>query len=216
MSVPEREESLAVVEESGAPGPVRTSGPSAVADHWGLVLALGILTVGLGIVLSVWPKATLGLLAVLVSLQLMLSGLVSLVSAVGSRTLDRSAKALVGLSGIIAVLLSLVLLRAPQQTLVVVSLLVGVWWVFKGLVDVVRALADGSRSGTPWVWNLAVGGLTAIVGAVVVLNPQMSFGVLLVIVEVWLFGYGFLTIVAAFGMRAAAARPEPAPVRAGA
>jgi len=191
-----------VVAERAASSRAPADTPSAVADHWGVVLALGILTVALGILLSVWPRATLGLLAVLVSIQLMITGLMSLVSAVSSRTLDRSARALVGLSGIIGVLLSLVLLRAPQQTLVVISLLIGLWWVFKGLVDVVRALAQGSRSGSSWIWDTVVGALTAVVGAVVVLNPQMSFGVLLVIVEVWLFGYGFLTIVSAFGMRA--------------
>jgi uncharacterized membrane protein HdeD (DUF308 family) len=190
-----------------AGGPASASppvtGPTTVADHWGIVLALGVVTIGLGTALAIWPKASVTVLAVLVALQLMASGLVSLVSAVGSRTLDRGARTLVGLSGILAVLLSLVLLRAPQQTLVAVSLLVGLWWVFKGLVDIVSTLAHELQTGEPWLWNATRGALTAVVGAVVVLNPKMSFGLLLVIVQVWLIGYGFLTIVTALGMRSA-------------
>src|SRR5262245_44816001 len=106
----------------GSAAPPRTTvGPPTLADHWGLVLAMGVLAVVLGIVLSVWPKATLGLLAVLVSLHLLFSGAVSLVAAIGSRELDRGLRTLVGLSGILSVLLGLVLLRAPQQTVVVVG-----------------------------------------------------------------------------------------------
>jgi len=179
---------------------------SVVADHWGLVLGLGILSVLLGIVLSVWPRATLGLLAVLVALQLLASGVLSLVAAIGSGALDRSTRTLVGLSGIVAVLLGLVCLRAPQQTLAVIALLIGLWWVFKGLVDVVRSLAPVATSTTPRLWTLLVGIVTAVAGGFVVLYPEISFSVLLVVVEVWLFAYGFLTIVTAFGMRSAAER----------
>jgi uncharacterized membrane protein HdeD (DUF308 family) len=187
------------------------TGVSPLADHWMLLLTLGVVTVGLGIVLSVWPGPTLHLLAILVSLQLLVTGLVSIVGAVASQTADRGARTITGISGIVGVLVGLVLLRAPQQTVVVVGLLVGLWWVFEGLVDVVRALSPGTVSVRSRGWRVAIGLFTAAAGTFVVLNPEVSFTLLLVVVQVWLIGYGFLTILAAVNLRAAEPRADSAP-----
>ncbi|HET8962079.1 DUF308 domain-containing protein, partial [Nocardioides sp.] len=45
-----------------------------LVDHWGLVLTYGLLTMGLGLVLVLWPDQTLKVLAVLIGIQLILTG----------------------------------------------------------------------------------------------------------------------------------------------
>jgi uncharacterized membrane protein HdeD (DUF308 family) len=210
MATP-KPEGRPVVDRQDSPMRSLSTGMSPLADHWVLLLTLGVVTVGLGIVLSIWPGPTLRLLAVLVSLQLLVTGLVSIVGAVASQTADRGARTITGIAGIVGVLVGLVLLRAPQQTVVVVGLLVGLWWVFKGLVDVVRALSPGGAVAVrPRGWAVAIGLFTAAAGTFVVLNPEVSFTLLLVVVQVWLFGYGFLTILAAVTLRAAEPRADTA------
>lgn len=175
----------------------------AVVDHWGVVLGLGIVTVGLGVVLTFRPDATLRFLAVVVAIEFLLSGLVSIASAVSPGPKDGTLRVLAALSGIIGVLVGLVCLRAPQQTLAVIGLVLGLWWVLRGLVEVVRALMPGSVSPDPRAWLLFSGVVTAGAGLVVLLDPETSLKFLLVLVAVWLYVKGGIAIVAALGMRSA-------------
>src|SRR5688500_14901042 len=85
--------------------PARTSMPSDVpsgvphsmsrlVDHWGLVLTYGLITIGLGLVLVLWPDETLKVLAVLIGIQFILTGIFRLVLAVASRSLDGGSRAI--------------------------------------------------------------------------------------------------------------------------
>jgi uncharacterized membrane protein HdeD (DUF308 family) len=174
---------------------------------WALVLAAGVVTAACGLALAFWPEATLRILAVIVAVQLLLTGVVSIVGAVAAGGADRGVRALVVLSGILSILVGLVLLRAPQQTVVVVGLLLGLWWVLKGLVELVAALTTDA-SPHRW-WSVAIALFTTAVGAFLVLRPEASFALLVIVVQVWLLGYGFIMIVAALSMRSAARRSGP-------
>ena len=174
-----------------------------VGDHWGIVLTFGIVTLGLAVVLSFRPDATLKFLAVVIAIEFLLRGLLNLVGAVRPGPRDSAVRVLLALSGIVAVLVGLVCLRAPQQTLALIGLVLGLWWVLQGLVDVVHALMPGSVSVEPRAWTLLRGLITAGVGAFVLLDPQMSLKVLLVVVALWLYATGLLTVLAALAMRSA-------------
>jgi uncharacterized membrane protein HdeD (DUF308 family) len=76
-----------------------------VREAWSVVLALGIVTAGCGLVLTFWPEATLRILALIVAVQLLLTGLAGIVGAVAGGNVDRGVRALVVLSGILSVLL---------------------------------------------------------------------------------------------------------------
>jgi uncharacterized membrane protein HdeD (DUF308 family) len=174
---------------------------------WALVLVAGVVTASCGLALAFWPEETLRIVAVIVAVQLLLTGLVSVVGAVAVGNVDRGVRTLVVLSGILSILVGLVLLRAPQQTVVVVALLLGLYWVLKGLVELVAALTTDASSHR-W-WSAAVALFTTAVGTFLVLKPEASFALLVVVVQVWLLGYGFIMIVAALSMRSAARRAGP-------
>jgi uncharacterized membrane protein HdeD (DUF308 family) len=167
--------------------------------QWRGPLGLGVATVALGIVLSVWPEATLRVLAVVIAIQLLATGLINMVAALASPTADSAVRVLLVVSGIIAVIVGLVCLRAPQQTVALLGLILGLWWTFKGLIEMVRAVSGavtGARGAT-----FGLGLVTTAAGAFVLLDPHLSFTILLVVVEVWLFAFGFLTIAAALTER---------------
>jgi uncharacterized membrane protein HdeD (DUF308 family) len=191
-------------------------GADRIADHWGLVLAYGLVSVGLGLVLAVWPGETLVVCAVLIAIQILVSGVLRIVMAVGGRGLDGGMRALQGLIGGFALIVGLLCLRHPVQTLLVIGILLGVWWVVSGVIDVVGALVSpvqGRRA-----WDVVTGVISILAGGFLLVNPKLSLGVLVVVICVWLFLIGGIALFTAFKLRSeqrqeatAAAGPTAAP-----
>ena len=171
------------------------------ASHWGLVLAYGLISVGLGIVLAVWPGETLVVVAVLIAIQLLVAGVLRIVLALGSTALDGGVRVLMGLTGGLSLVVGLLCLRDPVQTLLIVGLLLGVWWVVSGVVDIVAAVVrpvPGRRA-----WDLVSGLVSILAGGFLLVNPDLSLGVLVVVICAWLFLVGAAAVWAAFRLRAA-------------
>jgi uncharacterized membrane protein HdeD (DUF308 family) len=199
--------------------PASTTAPSDVprgvprsmtmlVDHWGLVLTYGLVTIGLGLVLVLWPDETLKVLAILIGIQFIITGVFRLVLAVASRSLDGGARAITGFFGALALILGLLCLRAPLQTVLVITMILGVWWLASGLIDIVGALraSESHRRG----WDIALGVLSTLAGGFLLVNPEASLGVLVIVVSVWLFSYGFIAVVAAFVLRSEGKRTAEA------
>jgi uncharacterized membrane protein HdeD (DUF308 family) len=180
-----------------------------LVDHWGLVLTYGLLTIGLGLVLVLWPDETLKVLAVLIGIQFIVTGVFRLILAVASKSLDGGARTVTGLFGALALVLGLLCLRSPLQTVLVITMILGVWWLASGLIDIVGALR--SRESHRRGWDIALGALSALAGGFLLVNPEVSLGVLVIVVSVWLFAYGFIAVVAAFVLRSEEKRTAEAP-----
>lgn len=173
-----------------------------LGDYWGLVLAYGLVTTALGAILAFWPKQTLVVLAVIVAIQIIVSGVFRLIAAVAGSSMEGGLRAVVGFSGALAIIVGLLFLRDPVQTLLIITLLLGVWWVIGGVVDIIGAVlrpTPGRR-----MWEITAGAITVLAGAVLLINPEVSLGALLVVSCVWLIAVGIIAIVMAFRLRAEA------------
>ena len=176
-----------------------SSALAVLADHWGLVLAYGLVTLGLGIVLAVWPGETLKVVAVLVGIQFLVSGLVRIIGAIASRS-ETSVRILLALTGAIAVIVGLLCLRDPLQTILAITLILGVWWVASGLIDIVGAVLSpepGRRA-----WDIFAGVVSVLAGGYLLVDPKLSLGVVVFITCTWLIIVGGIAIVAALRLRA--------------
>jgi uncharacterized membrane protein HdeD (DUF308 family) len=167
-----------------------------LAEHWGLVLAYGLVTLGLGIALVVWPEASVTVFTALIAIQLVIAGIFRIVSALSMSGLDGGIRALVGLSGGVALIVGLLVLRDPLQTVVVLGLILGVWWVVAGVIDILGAfLSPGSsRRG----WNIVSGVISVLAGGFLLVYTDISLHVLVVFGGIWLILAGLLATVAAF------------------
>jgi uncharacterized membrane protein HdeD (DUF308 family) len=182
---------------------VTVSRATTLADHWGLVLTYGVLTFGIGLVLALWPSETLTVLAVLLGFDLILMGSVRMLLAMASASLDRNGRWLVGLTGVLAVLIGVLCLTNPTQTLHVIGVLIGVFWIIAGLGELLGAFLP-STPGTR-VWDIVKGGITIVAGIFLVANPHVSLGFLVLVSCLWLLGYGLVVMVDALRLRSAAA-----------
>jgi uncharacterized membrane protein HdeD (DUF308 family) len=157
-----------------------------IAESPGLVLAAGALTVLIGLLVLAWPGATVRVIAWLFAVQLVVCGVLQLVSAFSA---DRGpgGRVLFTLLGALSILVGLLCLREPLQTALVLGLLIGAMWVVQGVVGVADAV--GGERGAARGWAIASGALSVLGGVVVLVYPGTS-----IVVLTWLFGIVLLVL----------------------
>jgi uncharacterized membrane protein HdeD (DUF308 family) len=79
------------------------------------------------------------------------------------------------LEGIAAILIGILLLTAPASTVVATTIFLGFYWLFVGVLELVRAFVDRS---VPWIWSLLIG-ILGIVAGILVLNHPLFAAILL-------------------------------------
>lgn len=176
----------------------------ALADHWGLVLTYGLITLGLGVALLVWPDASVTVFAVLLAIQLVVVGIVRIVQALSTDRLDGAARALVGLLGGVALVVGLLILRDPLQSVLVLTMVLGAFWVISGVIDLLQAGLGVEREGRGW--DVLTGVLSILFGGFLIVDTEISLTLLVVLVGIWLVVVGVVATVAALRLRSA--RPE--------
>ena len=139
-------------------------------SRWWVDAGLGAVFVAIGILLLAWPGRTVVVTAVLVGLYLLVAGALRIGLAIWDDTLqDRWAMGLVGLAGLLA---GLIILRNPSGSIELVALVLGLYWVFSGALDIFAGVTH--RQG-----GSAAGGVVAVVaGGVLVLWLDISLSVL--------------------------------------
>ena len=103
------------------------------------------------------------------------------------------------LEGIAAIIIGILLLVHPAQTLVAIVLFLGFYWLFVGVLELVRVFVDKS---VPWYWSLLIGVLGIVAGLIVLNHPIFAAVVLPTAVVVWLgvlgLVIGVLAMIGAF------------------
>src|SRR5215467_8153732 len=179
------------------------------AATWQATLAAGVLTLILGIVVSFKPSGSLNVIAVLVGIVAIISGIFLLV-----RVFDREEKHRIwlGVAGLLYVVVGVVLIRHLSLTVALFGLLVGIAWIVQGIAALIGAFS-GSREGAVW-WGV-FGAISIIGGLVVVSAPTTSVTVLTVLVGIWFIVMGIFEIVAGFMLRRAVSSGRSASRSAG-
>jgi uncharacterized membrane protein HdeD (DUF308 family) len=162
------------------------------------IIAYGLATVLLGITLLVWPGATLLVAIAFLSIQVALTGLIQIARCLSPWAAGAGERTLLAVSGAIALLIALLILRRPLQTLVLTTVLVGAWWIVRGVIDVVTAASD---SGPYRAWTVVSGLISVIAGIYVMLNPGISLLVFVRVTAVWMILSGVALAIAAFMLR---------------
>jgi uncharacterized membrane protein HdeD (DUF308 family) len=155
----------------------------------GWTVAFGILTVAAGVAVLVWPKATLIVLALILGAQLLVAGVFWFLSAFSVR--DSGVGAMVALTGVLGVLLGLLIVGFPMQTIAALVLLLGLYWTIAGLVQLVHGIRGDVPSRG---WTIAAGALGAAAGIAVLLYPAPSALVLTLMFGILLVLYGALLV----------------------
>jgi len=170
-----------------------------VGRHWGWLLAFGIITVGIGIAALVWPGRTLVVVAVLFGIQLIVMGIFRFAAAIASDDLTGGRRVLLALLGVLSLIIGLYAVRHIFITLLALALLLGIFWIVSGAVELFMALSH--REMPHRGWNAVMGTISVLAGIVLLVYPGISLLVLAVLVSVWLLIFGAMEIALAFRVR---------------
>ena len=167
-----------------------------LAREWPAVFLMGLITVGLGIVVISWPQETLTVISVLIGLQILIYGIYRLITAFAHDTISPGWT---GFMGVIGIIVGIVVLRHPFQTVAVLAVLLGVVWIIGGIIEFIGSIADGSSDHR---WLGAFGGLLSIAaGIIVVAWPAPTVTVVAWISGLYLIVFGLFLCVSAFQLR---------------
>jgi uncharacterized membrane protein HdeD (DUF308 family) len=139
-----------------------------VGRHWGWFLAYGIITLLAGGVALAWPGVTLLVVAIVFGVQLIVAGIFRLVSAFASDDLTGGTRTLLALLGALSLIIGLYAVRHVLITLVALALLLGIFWVVNGAIEIFTAgshrempgragspsWASSARSPASWSWPI--------------------------------------------------------------
>jgi uncharacterized membrane protein HdeD (DUF308 family) len=189
-----------------------TSAIAGMAWPAALVAAIGMIAVG--ILLLVWPKATLTVVAILIGVALIVTGLLRLFDGITSRGESGGMRAADIVIGLLAIVVGLYALKHHSLTVIVLALVVGVIWIIHGIGDLIVAASAGDVPGRGL--RVVTGLVSLAAGLVILFWPGISLVLLLTVLGAWLLFYGLMLALLAFRLRrdaktvSKAARPVPA------
>jgi uncharacterized membrane protein HdeD (DUF308 family) len=166
---------------------------------WLAVLTAALATLAVGIILLVWPRATLTIVAILLGAGLVISGLYRLVEGFTARDTSGGMRAAYVVIGLLAILVGLYCLRHRDVTIFLLALLVGTFWIIHGVADIAVAATAGPFPGR--TFRLIAGLFSIAAGAIVLFWPAISLIVLLTVLGIWLIFYALLLGALAFGLK---------------
>ena len=182
-----------------------------VGRHWGWVLFFGVVTLLAGLFALFWPGRTIVVVAVLFGVQLVVAGIFRFIAALAADEESGGARALLALLGVLSFIVGLYALRNVLVTIAALALLLGIYWIVNGAVEVFAALSHKRMQGRGW--TIFMGLLSVVAGVVVLVYPGISLATLAIVLGFWLLVYGIMEIVLAFRLRSVgqeAARVAPA------
>ncbi|GAA3387974.1 HdeD family acid-resistance protein [Streptomyces roseoviridis] len=184
------------------PGPLGALAGSA----WQALLLAGVAALVLGVLVLVWPGASLVAAGVLFGLYLLFSGVLQLVAAFGTHT-RTSLRVLAFVSGALSILLGLFCFRGAMQSILLLALWIGIGWLFRGITQTVAAASDPAMPARGW--QVFLGIVSALAGAVLIVSPLESAAVLTLLGGIWLIAVGAAEIATALQVRSRAKRIPP-------
>ncbi len=174
----------------------RTSPSLALAASWQATLILGALTVILGLVVSFHPTGSLNVVAVLLGILMILSGIFHLIRMFDSNEVHR---VWLGIAGLMFIVVGVVLIRHLDLSRALIGLVIGITWIVQGLTVLIGGMSGDVREGRAW-W-IIFGVVSVLAGIVVASTPVSSLNVLAVLLGIWFVIMGIFEIIGALMLR---------------
>jgi uncharacterized membrane protein HdeD (DUF308 family) len=121
------------------------------------------------------------------------------VAAFATEDASGGARVLLALLGVLSIIIGLWAVRHVLLTLLALVVLLGIFWVVNGAIELFTAL---SHRGMPErAWIAAMGVLSVLAGIIVLIYPGETLVTLSIVLGIWLVIYGVMEAVAAFRIR---------------
>jgi uncharacterized membrane protein HdeD (DUF308 family) len=175
---------------------------SAIGRAWWLVLFFGLISIGLGVVALFQPEGSVEVIAILLAIYLIVSGLFSIIRAF-AHGLSGGMRALLIITGVISLVLGFFALSGGEDSIFraewILAIFIGISFLFQGFA----ALFNGVESPVGRGWNIFGGIVLLIAGVIVLAVPYRSLFALALIVGIWLIIMGIFAVISSFSIKSA-------------
>src|ERR671913_2353601 len=183
-----------------------------VTRAWWLFLILGVLWILFGMFVLSYNVGSLLALAIFAGVTFIMTGINQILSF---GRVEGGWRWLFLVGGVLSILAGIIAFVWPGRTLLVLSVVLAWFLVFKGIVDIIGAL---TAHGRPYWWlGLILGILELLLGIWAAGYPGRSLVVFVTLVGIYAIFYGFTELFAAFDLRGLDHRlqrpPPPAPAQ---
>ena len=184
--------------------------PSVIYNLWRSALALGVLTLGLGAVVLIWPGDSIVIASAVFGVYLLVAGIAQAIAAFAV-DMSTATRVLYFISGALSVALGYFAFRDFNNGAAVwmLAVWIGVGFIFQGVTATVLAIDVPALPARGWY--IFVGILTAIAGVVTIVWPISSIVALAIVAGAWLVVMGIRSCVGI--ERASHSRERGAPSR---
>jgi len=164
---------------------------------WWDMLLRGLVALAFGLVLFFWPGLSLASFILLFAGFAFFDGILMLLQMVTIRDGMWWARLLHGIAAIIA---AAVAVTMPGLTLLVFAFMIGFYWSFTGILQIIVGLA--ARKAIEGELLLIAGGLiTAIVGAILLIHPMQGIIALAQVVGIFNIAFGIILAILAVKLK---------------
>jgi uncharacterized membrane protein HdeD (DUF308 family) len=170
--------------------------PGVLTASWQTALLLGALTFILGLIVSLHPINSVNVIAVLLGVLLILSGIFHLIRVFDPQEAHR---VWLGIAGLLFIVIGVVLIRHLHLTRAIIGLVVGITWIVQGLAALIGGISGGVREGRAW-W-IIFGAASLIAGIAVAVTPTSSLTVLATLLGIWFMVMGVFEIIGGLILR---------------
>lgn len=165
---------------------------------WWVVLIEGIVAIVFGLLALFHTVGTIKALVVLFGVYAIVDGLLALA---GGTIQGQSGRGWLIFQGIMGIVIGIVALRFPKASVLALLLVIAVWALAIGLVQIFGSFQARSLGARGWGWVLASGIVNVLFGLLLVLNPASGATAVLWIVGIYAIIFGVLLVASAFAAR---------------
>lgn len=166
-------------------------------SNWWISLFKGVLLIVFGVWLFESPNENLIKLSFIFGGLILIGGLLEVGLAFKSRnTHEKWNRGLT--SGILDILLGAFLMANPSSILFLITLIISIWLIFRGVLSIYYALILKKSQNANWFWGLIFGATLILFGAVFVWHPGFIGFTIGVWAALAFISLGVLRIVFAF------------------
>ena len=177
--------------------------PGVLAGSWQTALILGALTFILGLIVSLHPSSSVNVIAVLLGVLMILSGIFHLIRVFDPQEAHR---VWLGIAGLLFIVIGVILIRHLHLTRAIIGLIIGITWIVQGLAALIGGISGGVREGRAW-W-IIFGAASLIAGVAVAVTPASSLDVLALLLGIWFMVMGVFEIIGGLLLRQAVRAKE--------
>jgi uncharacterized membrane protein HdeD (DUF308 family) len=169
---------------------------SLLSASWEATFIVGVITLILGIIVTLHPSTSLNVICVLIGVIVIIGGLLRLVLAFDSANPHRALSAIVG---VLMIGIGLVLIRHLHLSRLAIAFVVGVVFIVQGVVDLLIGFSGETRQNRGWL--IFIGLVSIAAGIVVMASPENSITFLAILVGIWFIVLGVLGIIGSLVLR---------------